>query len=405
MKAISSMATIVTTSVFMASQALALEVITFDENVLDGVTSFSFDGNGDNVADVVFSTQDPFGFNTFGPGPNMSYIQEPGLEGTTGIVGEDLRVDFLGGATGNIEFSFAVSEGAFGEEIFDPLELTASPRGGVTFSVFDANDNLLNSTFQNSYFTETDFSGGGLSDLPEIIPGGSQGISSFPEAILALNFPGVASYGVFDFEEGPGRYILDNFTGTFDSAAENVAPPGSLPETALLPDNTGDPFFNFSVVIGENGLGTEFPLFIDPDVAVAYEYQIGPGGPEVVSVLIPAALPNGDSEFFLNICGEATTYNVTAGSAFDLSAVAGSGGVDCFVISGIDTAEMLDPTNPLAFITGLTFSGAGQVNITQTPITTFVNPNVSSVPEPSTIGLMLSSLFGLGYIRRRRRKI
>ncbi|SFG11254.1 hypothetical protein [Neptunomonas qingdaonensis] len=360
------LAVLLATSFSYVSTTNAAEVITFDE-AINGIQSFSFDGNSDGLADVIFSTTDPFGFNTAGPGPNMLYITEPGLEGTT-LIPEDLRVDFLGGAVSNIEFGFAVSDFQSG--------------AGVTFSVFDGNNNLLNSAYQTSLFTDTSF-----------------GTSSFPEAVLSLNFPGVASYGVFDFDPEPSRYIIDNFTGTFDSASINVAPPGSLPETALLPDNTGDPFFDFAINVGVNGLGTEFPIFIDPDVAVAYEYAVVQGQPHITSVIIPNILPNGDGQFLVNLCGESTTYSLNAGTAFDLGAITGGDGADCFIISEIDTLEMLSPNDPFAFVTGLTFLNSGQVNVTQTPITTFV-ASPSAVPSPGTLALMLSSLFAYGFSRK-----
>lgn len=365
------LAVLLATSFSYASMSNAAEVITFDE-VIIAAQSFSFDGNSDGIADVNFITTDPSGFNTFGPGPNMLYITEPGLEGTT-LLPEDLRVDFLGGAVSNLEFSFAVS--------------ASEPGSGVTFSVFDANNNLLNSAHQTSLFTETPFSET------------SFGTSSFPEAVLSLNFPGVASYGIFDFDPAPGRYIIDNFTGTFNAAITNVAPLGSLPETALLPDNPENSFFDFAINVGVNGLGTEFPIFIDPDVAVAYEYAIGQGEPHITSVIIPNILPNGDGQFLVNLCGESTTYPLSAGTAFDLGAITGGDGADCFIISEIDTSEMLSPNDPFAFVTGLTFLNPGQVNVTQTPITIFV-ASPSAVPSPGTLALMLSSLFAFGFSRK-----
>jgi hypothetical protein len=60
-----------------------------------------------------------------------------------------------------------------------------------------------------------------------------------------------------------------------------------------------------------------------------------------------------------------------------------------FRISDIDPAEMLDPTNPTAFVTGLTFTAAGTVTVTQNPI--IQNTGGVSVPEPS-------NLLGLGLL-------
>ena len=52
-------------------------IITFDD-VISGEVSYGFDGDGDLIDDVIFSTIDPLGFNTVGPGANMTYIAEPG---------------------------------------------------------------------------------------------------------------------------------------------------------------------------------------------------------------------------------------------------------------------------------------------------------------------------------------
>ena len=46
-------------------------VITFD-TLVSGATSFAYDGDGDSITDVLFSTTDLSGFNTVGPGINMS---------------------------------------------------------------------------------------------------------------------------------------------------------------------------------------------------------------------------------------------------------------------------------------------------------------------------------------------
>jgi hypothetical protein len=175
-------------------------VITFD-TLVAGATSFGYDGDGDTIDDVVFSTTDPFGFNTVGPGPNQSYINEPGIEGTT-LLNPDLRVDFIFGAVSSLSFGFA-------------MNLGTGNLDGVTFTVFDAGDNVLASTSLLSDFT-----------LPNgVAP------SSFPEGQLSLAFGGVASYALFDFSQNQAsRYIIDNFEGTFGST-EDISP---VPEPATL---------------------------------------------------------------------------------------------------------------------------------------------------------------------------
>ncbi len=139
--------------------------VTFS-NLVAGATSYGFDGDGDTIADVVFSTTDPLGFNTSGPGPFQLYVYQAGLEGTS-LLNPDLRVDFLHGATGSIQFGFAVNSQAPGANVF------------AGFQLFDAGNNLLGSaTVLGARFP-----------IPPIQ-------STFAEGQLSLMFSGRAAYGL-----------------------------------------------------------------------------------------------------------------------------------------------------------------------------------------------------------------
>lgn len=185
--------TLISATLFAGNSAQAA-LLTFDD-AISGETTYNFDGDGDLVDDVIFSTTDPAGFNTVGPGPNQLYIDEPGLEGTTSLA-PDLRVDFLNGAVTNLSFGFAMSF---------PLPLPLNV--GVTFSVFDSSDVLLGSITQAADYT---------------LPNGIDQ-SSFPEALVSLDFLGIASYALFDFSGSSTRYIVDNFEGIFGSS-EDITP-------------------------------------------------------------------------------------------------------------------------------------------------------------------------------------
>ncbi|MCV2349418.1 PEP-CTERM sorting domain-containing protein [Paucibacter sp. Y2R2-4] len=164
----------------------ASAIVTFDD-LIQGQVSYGFDGDADGINDVVFSTSDPAGFNTIGPGVEQSFVHEPGLEGTS-LLNPDLRVDFLRGATGNIKFGFAL------------LSTSESPDWFASFKVFDANHVLLGSVSAAGAFSVI-----------------GSGQSSFPEGQISLSFAGVAAYGLFDFASQGGRFIMDDFAGDFGS--------------------------------------------------------------------------------------------------------------------------------------------------------------------------------------------
>jgi hypothetical protein len=175
---------------------------------------------------------------------------------------------------------------------------------------------------------------------------------------------------------------------------------GTTPDSPLFPTpdpNNPDGFTFPGVPVGDNGLGIIDPIFFDPIVSVGYDYAVT-GGPLFASVLIPNALPQGDSNFILELPGFGN-YPLVAGTTFNLLGVNPLGFSD-FRISDIDPAEMLDPTNPTAFVTGLTFTAPGTVTVTQNPITV-------SVPEPSNLlglGLLGFGAFFTGKLNKKQAK-
>ena len=86
------------------------------------------------------------------------------------------------------------------------------------------------------------------------------------------------------------------------------------------------------------------------------------------------------------------TDNVLAGEEYTLS-----DGVDRFRVLGIEESLALDPLNPTAFVTGLTFDGSGAVQLSQNPILLSL-----PVPEPETYAMFLA---GLGLIVAARRRM
>jgi PEP-CTERM motif len=380
--------------VCLTGAATAQEVTLDFGDAVQGRSHYAYDADLDGTADVVLSTSDPFGFNTFGPGLNMRYIREPGIEGT-GLLAEDLRANFVRGAVGSVSFSYALS--------------TSSASFGVTATVFSAANQVLSSVTNNAFFQPV---------------GAGQG--AFPENRVEVAFSGTAAYATFNFgvaadgsggvgAGGPGipvdgdggnpidlftpsRYIIDDLSLTFAGTGTLEGFDGVVPSDPILPSVTttapdGSVSFNFSLAPTRDGLGVAFPIFIDPDVAVGYVYEVS-SGPNVAAVLVPAALANGDDSFTLVIDGVGS-FGLQAGVEFDITSVVAAG-VSRFSITGIDTAAGLDPTDPQAFVTGLRFVDGGLTSISQTALTV-------AVPEPATYALWLGGLGALALRRRARR--
>jgi len=195
--------------------------------------------------------------------------------------------------------------------------------------------------------------------------------------------------------------VTDVGDEAFDSGvfigANSVSFDGGSPETPLMPEtptNPTDPwvFPEFEV------FDTNFQWWLDPDVAVGYIYNVT-GGPKFATYQAPTLPFDNNYELFGSSDSCSTFTNslglITGGTQFSFGTA-----VDCFAIKEIDVANMLDPTDTMAFVAGVTFDSMGMVSVTQTPITQFVDP--ASVPGPLP-------LFGVGaalaWSRRLRRRI
>ncbi|MDJ0525433.1 MAG: hypothetical protein PX634_08955, partial [Microcystis sp. M53600_WE12] len=207
------------------------------------------------------------------------------------------------------------------------------------------------------------------------------GMSGFGVTI-ETNIGEVETIGLASLNTNPGDGAMAQFSGTTlvtgfqpvgdmafrlygTTQSQPDSEPGTTPTNPLLPTpnpNNPDGFTFPGVPVGDNGLGIINPIFFDPIVSVGYDYAVT-GGPLFASVLIPNPLPQGDSNFILELPGFGN-YPLVAGTTFNLLGVNPLGFSD-FRISDIDPTEMLDPTNPTAFVTGLTFTAAGTVTVTQ----------------------------------------
>jgi hypothetical protein len=172
---------------------------------------------------------------------------------------------------------------------------------------------------------------------------------------------------------------------------------GLLPESYYLPvvdSSSGNPVFNF-----DNPVVAGLVEYYDPIVAIGYDYMIGEGDPLFNSVIMPNI---GDGEFALWLF-DGLDY------AFEATILAEeeyffADGVDRFRILGIDPGLGLDPNDPLAFATGLSFVADGWFTGTMTPITLEVPGGTAVIPLPAGLWLGLSGLGILGLAGARHRR-
>lgn len=163
------------------------------------------------------------------------------------------------------------------------------------------------------------------------------------------------------------------------------APAGLTIDDPLMPVTPpSDPSWGFDFGVTDPGTRR----YIDPLVATGYDFVID-SGPNIASALLPLL---GDNSYDLWL------YDATAGSYVDsgmdltggVEHSFGPDGVSAFRILGIEEALGIDPSDPTAFRTGLTFTAKGIVSMHQTPLTTDVAP----VPLP---GAVLLGTLGLAY--------
>lgn len=154
----------------------------------------------------------------------------------------------------------------------------------------------------------------------------------------------------------------------------NTLPPDNLPPGATPVQVPGYNFV-FNIALARR-------IFIDPDIAIGYDYIVN-SGPKFKTVTLPKV---GTDETFDLYLWDGTKWVFNQSLAANLEFDFGTGGIDRFRILGIDQAANLDPANTTAFVTGLTFAEAGDVNMKQNPIVIRVQAAGNPAPVPGASG-------------------
>lgn len=221
--------------------------------------------------------------------------------------------------------------------------------------------------------------------------------------------------------------ILSTLTGritgasdlmTLDQLLSQSANSGGTPtqtgtgkaDDPLLPvfgdGETPDGTYNFTIDnIGLFGLGTNIPIFIDPEIAIGYTFSVEVGDPLFASVVLPT-LPDTNNQFIVQFGSE--TVNVAPGGTVDFTTLVPAG-VESFTVTDIMTDPPLDPNDPTAFMAGVTFvdnsTTGSSASVTMAAITqTISDPGGHmDIPEPGTLGLSALGLVAIWRLRRRNR--
>jgi energy-converting hydrogenase Eha subunit B len=187
----------------------------------------------------------------------------------------------------------------------------------------------------------------------------------------------------------------DNLPNTLNQSRSffdfSASPGGSLPSSVYLPtvgtQSNGAPAYSFDIT----NVGGR-TIYIDPASASGYIYSIGAGNPNFQSVTLP--LIAGTNSYTI-VLPDGQRVTVLADQSFNFTSIPGySGGVSTFEVLGINLISNVNPFDPEAFVTGLTFATNGNFTGTMDPVT----------PLPAALPLFATGLGALGLFGWRRKR-
>jgi hypothetical protein len=155
--------------------------------------------------------------------------------------------------------------------------------------------------------------------------------------------------------------IVGNWDQGTDADGNQINWRGFIATPATLPTGTtASGAFTFTVDVIANT-----PIFIDPQVALGYEYEVGRGDPLFSAVRPPIGF--GDDRYTV-VVNNGHSFPVAGGELFDFRAHGYRNGVKKFRVVGIEDVAAVDPLNQLAFPTQVTFVDSGRFTGTMTAL-------------------------------------
>ncbi|MCZ8530468.1 choice-of-anchor L domain-containing protein [Alteromonas sp. PRIM-21] len=209
--------------------------------------------------------------------------------------------------------------------------------------------------------------------------------------------PGDNTFTLLLADAGDSSHDSVMYLASFGELGESEFTP-ILPDLSNPTNDDGEFVFELPEVEAEE------TIWFDPDVASGYVYT---SNLAIASVTAPslATVPDPDGYILEFTSGNTLQqFTLDAGETFDFG-LNGFDDVFDFSILGINLDLALDPTNPQAFVTGVSFAESGDLSFTQAPIITFVPDDpVNSVPAPSSVFMWGISLLGLLITKRKLKK-